>query len=225
VSKRTPVEIRIEALDEAGGSLHANQLSLEIFPSIRGNGELPTLIGEKDGCAQHLVRCLFGESLSMPSEEVFLCDDPAALANALEQTLKKVEAGAQLVLLNWPIGAHTLAPSVSFTIEKCAMGERNFVSIRTGHRLVEGFKPRDFSNWYGSTLERITPLLATCVTGEGGCDIITAPQAHWDRVKVEPSAAVREFHLGKGTLIVCQLRLADALKNPVALEFVNRLFA
>jgi hypothetical protein len=225
VSKRTPVEIRVEALDEAGGSLHANHLEIEIFPGVKGNGKCPTVIGGNDGSAQHLARYLFGETLSTPSEEVFLCDDSVALASDLEQTLKKVEAGARLVLLNWPIGEHTLAPGVSFTIEKCAMGERHFVSIQTSHRLVEGFKPRDFSNWYGSTLERITPLLATCVTGEGGRDIITAPQAHWDRVKVEASAAVREFPLGKGTIIVCQLRLADALKNPVAREFANRLFA
>jgi len=223
VKDRTRVEVRLEALDESGTSLHANSLDLEIFPQIPPPAGCPDVLGQTEDRATRLVRGIFGGKKPDAKTAVLVCDDPAALEGAREQTLQQVEAGARLILLDWPVGSHSPAPGVSFTIEKCAMGERNFVSVRTDHPLVKGFRGRDFFNWYSADSGHIAPLLATCVTGVGGRDIITTPQAHWDRVKVEPAAAVREFSLGKGSVVVCQLRLDDRLMNPAASEFAQRL--
>jgi len=76
--------------------------------------------------------------------------------------------------------------------------ERHLVSIHSGHCLTDGFHARD---------------------------LFSAPQAQWDRLEVQPVAAVREFPLGKGSVIVCQLRLVDGLMNSVAREFASRFLS
>jgi hypothetical protein len=63
------------------------------------------------GNRQPFQRCGYTPTDSSGIHECRDAGVSAALANALEQTLKKVEAGARLVLLNWLIGEHSLAPA------------------------------------------------------------------------------------------------------------------
>ena len=95
---------------------------------------------------------------------------------------------------------------------------KEFVSRKTGHRLVEDFKSSDFGYWYDAALERTDYVLEGYVKGEDMRPIMTTGFG--------PSilAAVGEIPMGKGSLIVSQLKASTRVEyEPIAAAFYQAI--
>ncbi len=119
-------------------------------------------------------------------------------------------------------GEHTVAGE-RVTVEKCVFGDRHFVSRKTGHPAVSGFKPNDFRHWYSSTEDMITPIANTCFFAEGFEPILTTVNKEADgggkltstRRMTANIAAVKKQ--GDKYYVICQADLR--MENPIAKRF------
>ena len=92
--------------------------------------------------------------------DLILCDDPAALRQQQEAVEQAVSAGATAVILELPVGVHTVAGD-AVTVVPGGMGQRHFVDCGTGHPLVQDFRPYDCWFWHDASVGYPTPLLTT----------------------------------------------------------------
>ncbi len=143
-------------------------------------------------------------------------------SSGYEQLAKE---GKTVVISMLEPGEYLIADS-KVRVKSCGMRPLNFVSRKTGHKLVEGFEKNDFRYWYSEKEDRITPVIyATLVCDDfntvlysGNCDKGSA----WQN-PVHQVAACAEKDYGKGKIVLNQVDLDNHLTNPIARIFKNRL--
>ena len=155
---------------------------------------------------------------------VLLNPDMTAV-NYSEQTITvfqdvQVQPNDDVVILKLEPGVHTVAGE-TVTVKPCGMLPLHFVSRKTGHPSVAEFTEMDFSYWYNTKEDYITPLLDTTFTAEGFTPILLSnnmdEQGNWGPVL----AAAEKLYEGK-RYVICQLDLRQ--ENPVAKRFLRNLY-
>lgn len=219
------IRLTVGIRKENGELLHYNELVLD----IREMAVLPDsvhgcILGEK-GIGKSLAEELHLKTravFDIGPGDVFLIDDWKAYEDNREAVESTVRRGAKAVFLELPAGDYQIGET-EFQVKQSSMLPMNFVSRKTGHPLAEGFKEFDFRNWYDREADRITPLLESTFTGKNFAPVLlsgnTDAQGNWG-----PAAAAGDCRFGKGTIYICQLKLAKRLKdNPAAKEFAVRM--
>ncbi|MAS37825.1 MAG: glycoside hydrolase family 2 [Anaerolineaceae bacterium] len=224
VGKRSRMTVRLALVDAQGEVLHDTSLNLNVFPRSELNrAKQVRIVGSPNGKAVQLAHEL-GVQVSLEGEagDTILIDDFAAFKQESDAVLRAVEQGAIAVFINLEPGEYTIADN-AVTIKACGMGQRHFVSRKTGHPLVTGFEPNDFRFWYDADAAYITPFLAATVEAEGWDAILRSGNGNWAGDWV-PALAAAERAYGAGRLRICQPALAGrTLHNPVARIFACRL--
>ena len=224
VGERTPLTIRLGLLDADGKVIHASEQVVEVFPPLdreRNQGRVAAIVGEKGGRAWKLAEELglemgsFSQGGSEPT--LVIVDTPEDLEHECDAVLDYVKAGGTALLLEQKAGAVWSVGEQE--VKVTGITGREFVSRKTGHRLVEGFKSSDFAYWYDPGADRIDYVLNAFLEGEGQPVLVTT--GWWTAAK---SAAVLEAPLGQGTVVISQLRASRRVgHNPIAAEFYQRI--
>ncbi|MCL5104764.1 MAG: glycoside hydrolase family 2 [Armatimonadetes bacterium] len=232
VTKRSAATLRLGLLSRTGEVLHDTSIEINIFPrpSLE-SGRRTEIVGNPTGTAARLTEELSLEadfSGSPAAGDVILIDDYAKFTANRKSIMKAVRSGATAIFVELPAGEYEIGGD-KIEIVECGlglgggMGPRHFASRATGHRLVKGFEPRDFSFWYDPDEGCVTPILSTTFTAPGWKAILTSGNGDW-RGNWHPTLAAAEKRSGRGSLIVCQLSLAGRLRcNPAAMLFAGRL--
>ena len=154
-----------------------------------------------------------------------LLDGSGNAVNYAEQKLTVFQAvtvvpNDDVVILKLKPGIHTVAGE-TVTVKPCGMLPLHFVSRKTGHPSVAEFTEMDFSYWYNTKEDYITPLLDTTFTAERFTPILLSnnmdEQGNWGPVL----AAAEKLYEGK-RYVICQLDLRQ--ENPVAKRFLRNLY-
>lgn len=106
------------------------------------------------------------------------------------------------------------------TVKSCGMLPVHFVSRKTGHEMVEGFRESDFSYWYDEEEDMITPILFNTFEASGFTPILTSGNMDENGIWHETLACAEKIHNGK-KYIICNVDLR--CENPIAQRFLNRL--
>ena len=221
VATRTTAVLRLGLTLPSGRVLHDTALEVEIFPTLPAREtERVVVIGGPKGKAARLARDLgLGKAAS---GDLFLVDDMSCYADRREEIESAVHGGAIAVLLELPTGVYQIGGN-KVVISPCSMNPVHFVSRDTGHPLVRGFQPEDFSLWYDPSLDRISPLLWTTFSAaDGWLPILTSGHGGF-RSDWEPAFAAAEKQYGHGVFRICQVALAGRTINPVATLFARRV--
>ena len=143
-----------------------------------------------------------------------------------EKYISIAESGKTVVVEFMPLGTHDICGK-EIRVKLCGMRPLHFVSRKTGHELVRGFKPYDFRMWYDESEDMLTPILRTTFTADGMKPILTSGNSligsAWGQ-KLYPALACAELPVGSGKIIINQVDLKNHLANPVAKIFRNRLY-
>ena len=226
VTERTSLTIRLGIFAADGTPIHDTDRTLDLFPPIPALEAPEALVlGSKEGVAAKLASDLglkVALDRAVVGRKLILIDDPSALKPVADQVTEAVRAGARVLCLEWPTGNYTLAGD-QVAIAKTAMGPRLFLSRATGHPLVEGFAPRDFSFWYHASERGVRPLLNSVANVPGSWKtVLMAGQEEKEKWGWAP--AVAEKVDGRGSWILCQVQFQERIAdNPVARLFAQRL--
>lgn len=214
------------ALENGNGQTgHINQITVQVYEKqdVNTNRKI-VLLGEDKKVKQLAADCGI---MTIPAEEAD--GDSIILAGCYEdykQQKEKIDTlvwkGGRLIFLELAPGEYPIT-SGTIKVQYSSMLPMNYVSAATGHPLAAGFRERAFWNWYDEQEDMITPLLESTVSGEGLVPILlsgnTDENGNWGSA---PAAAERLCR--KGSVIICQLKLAGRTKkNPAAEQFFQRL--
>lgn len=139
---------------------------------------------------------------------------------------KLAEGGKTVVIERLEAGEYNIAGRV-VKVKTCGMRPLHFVSRNTGHELVSGFEPYDFSMWYSENDDMITPLIDRTFECDGAVPILTSGNNDSGSAWGKPLHKVfvtAQIVCGKGKIILNTLDLDSHLKNPAAVKFYNRLY-
>lgn len=228
VSSRARMAIQAAVMDDTGRIMHDNEVLLDVFPRLREDSTAarrPALIvGGRDGRAASLARelgmaCSFNRAAA--PGDLILVDDLAAYSRHEQRILAAVRAGGLAVFIEIPNGSHRICGS-DVLVRATGMGEFFFASRATGHPLVKDFQPRDFFFWLDPKEDCVMPLLSATLDAPGWETVLSTGHVSWSGASV-PAQACAEKRLGKGSLRICQVKLAGRLLNPPAELFARRL--
>lgn len=162
--------------------------------------------------------------------KAILLDENESVVTYEEQTIEVfadvcITPSAKLELIcNLPEGEHSIAGE-TVIVKNCSMSPMHFVSRKTGHPVVEEFKPKDFSYWYNKDKDMITPILYSTFTADGFTPVLTSGNCGEDTTTetgnwhTQNAVAVKEYD-GK-LYAVCTVDLRE--ENPIAKRFIKRL--
>jgi len=158
---------------------------------------------------------------------IILIDDYSEYQAEQEAIDQRVKEGALCLFLNLHSGKFSIAGDM-VEIKPSSMNPVHFVSRKTGHPFVAGFKPNDFRFWFDESVGEVRPLLSCQILAKGWTPILTTGGAltsgEWNANVWGSTMAVAEKRIGAGRWIVSELDLNNRLStNPVAREFFGRL--
>jgi hypothetical protein len=225
-TQRAVVTARLAVMDASGIVINDNAVEIEVFPEGEPlSGIRVGVLGGKDGIAARLAREL-GLAIrtdgALDECTVILIDDVAAYQSNAKAVDAAVQRGARAIFLELPPGTCDIAGS-RVAVKESQFSPLHFASRATGHPLVAGFAPHDFSRWYDPAQDFIAPLLLTTFTADGFAPVLTG--ANTDSAGAWGWAmAVGAKALGAGQIVVCQVKLAGrTTTNPPAALFAQRL--
>ena len=124
-----------------------------------------------------------------------------------------------VIIINPDVGEHIIAGE-KVTVKNCGMLPVHFVSRKTGHRFVEGFKEKDFSYWYDKSCDMITPIADKTFTASGFSPVLISKNkdenGSWSDALV---CAEKEYEGKRYVICTADLRC----ENPVAKYFLKRI--
>lgn len=128
------------------------------------------------------------------------------------------EEGKKLIFLDLPAGEYTLHHE-TVNIQKSGMLPMHFLSRDTGHRWVRGFHRKAFRYWYDRAQDRIAAICDHTFVSERFIPVLTSGntdrRGEWGR-----AMAAGEMPVGKGSVVLCQVKLAGRVhENPAAMRF------
>ena len=160
------------------------------------------------------------------AEPTALIADASTLWTDLSTWLDEAENGKTVIINGLRPGEYQFRDTIKIKVKSCGMRPLHFVSRKTGHPLVEGYKPDDFRLWYNWKSDMITPLIRFTFTADGAKPILTTGNSlkgsAWGQ-PLYPALACAEIPYGKGKIIINEVDLDSHLMNPVARSFYNRL--
>ena len=223
VLEREKFTLRANIVDAQGQILHDASQTLEVFPAAYN---APVEVRVLDGFAPAWLPSNFvAETVLLaavqPGQTV-LCDGAQPLEKIWPQLLLKAKEGTRFVVFHPSAGTYEIEGEQSAVVEACGMGNRHFVSRASGHPSVKSFEPKDFHMWYDDAAGRMTPLLTQVIRGKGGAPVLISGQVDWGK-PFEPVDAVRDYTLGKGSILMSCLELKGHMANPVARAFLENL--
>jgi hypothetical protein len=226
VAERATMIVRLGIVDPNGTAIHDTERTFDLFPPISAPVATEALVlGSKTGAAAALAADLGLQAVMdgvVSGRRLILVDHPNALKPVAGQVAEAVRAGARVLCLEWPAGTYILAGD-QVVIANTAQGPRLFASRATGHPLVAGFAPHDFSFWYQAQEQGIRPLVGSVATVPSGWKAVVMAGQEKDG-KWGWAPAVAEKADGRGSWIICQLRLKGRIEgNPAARLFAQRL--
>ena len=128
------------------------------------------------------------------------------------------ECPNEIIYLN-KAGEYTIG-GTKVLVRESGMLPMHFVSRKTGHKAVEGFKPMDFSYWFDKANDRITPIADCTFTAEGAIPILSSGNRD-GKTKWRTELACAEILDGDKRYIVTTVDLRQ--ENPVAKIFLKKL--
>ncbi|WP_170315100.1 glycoside hydrolase family 2 protein [Saccharibacillus brassicae] len=230
---RTRITVTLAICDCAGKVLHDTSLDIEVFPRLDSFATLdkdtrtePAILGRKGGLAYQLAEEL-GLTAADWTEgmqpDTVIVDDITLMQEHEPELAALAARGARIVVLESEPGEYTLLGE-PIVVKSCGMQPLHFVSRKSGHRFIEGFRPEDFRHWYSPEEDLIMPLLRHTITTGGEVSPILLSGNTNDQGEWGPALAAVEQRIGLGSLVLCQLTLAGRCStNPVAAEFALRL--
>jgi beta-mannosidase len=227
VRERTRGVVRLGLLDAGGQVFFDCTQEIEIFPAASVSTGRAFILGAPDGVAATLAQelglaCVFAGRPA--ASDVILCDDPAALRQHQEAVEYAVYAGATAVILELPVGVHSVA-SDAVTVVPGGMGQRHYVDCGAGHPLVRDFMPYDCWFWHDESVGYPTPLLTTVLdpAPAGWTTILESGNGSWATDWKSVPAVAEKTH-GQGAFRICQVQLAHRTRtNPQAAILARRL--
>ncbi|RAV01198.1 glycosyl hydrolase 2 galactose-binding domain-containing protein [Paenibacillus sp. YN15] len=224
---RSSVTVWLGLCDSQGRVLSQNSVELEVHGKREWSRRpAVAVLGAPDGKAFRLVEELGVEAAAFDPAvrpDVLVADNSAMLAQAEEPVSAMLEEDTKVIVLELEPGNYDLW-GCGIQVKPSSMQPLYFVSRKTGHPLVEGFRPGDFRLWYSPKDDRLAPLLYHTMTSTGLTPVLLSGNTN-DSGEWEPALAAGERKIGMGHLIVSQVELAGRCStNPAAREFALRLF-
>jgi len=209
-------------LDKEGTVLHRNSIRIKVFEEKKSVG-LKVWTPDSEGNAAKILEDMQEKPVAKGCAECILLDDYKYYDDNREEIDAWVAQGHKLVFLELARGEYTVCGQ-KINIKRSNLGHLYFVHRNTGHPLVEGFGPKDFSRWYGRRKGRISTMLTSTIDCEAMSPVLTTGNRLENQDRIGAALAAGEMNYGDGKVTVCQVILTDHVQdNPVAFEFASRL--
>ncbi|MBO4354078.1 MAG: glycoside hydrolase family 2 [Clostridia bacterium] len=191
----------------------------------RDKYDVRAILCDKDGNVLHYA----DEPIEIYKKEEIL-EKTVETFDGLEGNIDKIVSlaakGKTVVVENPDVGEYDVAGR-HVKVKSCGMRPLHFVSRNTGHALVNGFEPYDFSMWYSEDDDMMTPLIFRTFECDGVVPILTSGNndagSAWGK-PLHKTLVTAEIPCGRGRIVINMLDLKSHLKNPVAVKFYNRLY-
>jgi hypothetical protein len=232
VKARERLTVRLGLQDPAGHLIHSSETEVEIFPAlskVRNAGLGAAIVGQPHGRAWKLAEALGLQphlfSGGGERAPLAIVDSVEAYAMVRAGLLRFAQEGGTAVFLEQSPG--TVWHLAKSDVAVKGMVGREFVSRKTGHALVSGFEPLDFSYWYDAEKDYIEYVATSYLEGPGLETILQTAEAARPgdpnpSRRTMPIAA--ELRLGKGTLVVSQLKATERVTyEPAAAAYYQAL--
>ncbi len=222
VTDRKAMTVRVALIDSNGTTVNDNATEIEIFPQVPSVNESVCIIGN-NGPALKLANELGLETATLDECNIILVSDFTEYKMNEEIINTRAKQGARVIFLELANeDTYEIAGSV-VDVKVSRFNPLHFASRKTGHELVEDFKEFDFNYWHESKSDMIMPIVESTFTCNDFEPILTAgnadDEARWCKV-----LAAGEKKFGKGSFIVCQVKLAGRTEtNPTAKMFALKL--
>ena len=214
--------VRCALLDANGAVLHRARQCVEIYAAPALSEPVKFYLPNEGGPAGQLAAGLHAEAASLEEARCVLFDRYEDYAAQREMYDHLAEAGKKMIFLELPAGEFVLHGE-TVVVRESSMLPMHFVSRDTGHRWVRGFHRKVFRYWYDRVLDRIAPILERTFTGDAFAPVLTSGNTD-ERGEWTKALAVGEMPAGRGSFVLCQLKLAGRVEdNPVAMRFAVRM--
>ena len=229
VTRREKLTVRLGLKNPRGALVHSSEMENEVFPAAetwKGAGRAVGILGAQGGRAWLLAERLgLKPHIFDGSGATALVDSPAAFEVARAAVLRFAESGGTVLCLEQEAGARWRLPNQEIVVR--GMGGKEFVSRKTGHRLVARFEPFDFSYWYDPAKDYVEYVANAYLEGRDLLPLLLTGQnnrpgdPHPEHRQM-PVAA--ELKLGRGCLIFSQLKAtARVAVEPTARAFFQAI--
>lgn len=231
VAGRERLTVRVGLKDPNGALLHDTETEVEVFPRFdraRNKALTAAIVGRPQGRAWKLAESLGLSprvfSRSAPAR-LILVDQVDAYEVVRDAVLDSVRTGGTAVFLEQEPGAAWRLEQGQVTVRR--MRGREFVSRKTGHPIVAGFQPFDFSYWYDRDKDFIEYVATSYLEGGGLKPILLTAEAARPgdpnpQRKTMPVSA--ELRLDQGRLIFTQLKATGRIDyEPVAAAYYQAI--
>ncbi|MFA6187164.1 MAG: sugar-binding domain-containing protein [Phycisphaerae bacterium] len=164
VKERSELTIKVGLKNAGGDYVHASQMKVEVFPEFQNMAKHSALVlgGDKSsaaGLADSLGLTKVSPTLQ-PNPDIILVSAPNDLNSNWEMVSEYVDKGGTAVLLEQPANSKWVIGDQKILVVQWEWAHgRDFVSRKTGHSLVEGFKPFDFAYWYDPNTDCIRHIV------------------------------------------------------------------
>lgn len=217
--------VRAAIKDSKGNILHTNEEEIQVYTEQADFKNKAVILLGRDGIAKQLVddtECKAVNLADADADTVILIDEYEDYIKNKKEIEQRISKGAKVIFLELDSGEYDIAGE-SVKIKNSSMLPMNFVSAKTGDKLVQGFRERAFWNWYDETSDMITPLLETTVDAKKIQPILVSGNTD-DAGNWKQATAVGRYCFGKGEVIICQVKLAGKTKrNPAAELFFAKV--
>lgn len=228
VDERTTYKIRAAIVDASGVVIHDNEQVIEVFPKGRNTSSKVFTVCKNNGISAAVVNALGAEEAhTLNKASVILVDGEILNDSIINEVAPFVKNGGKLIVFNLPVGNYSIAGS-ALDVIPTRMGAYYFASTRSGHPIMEKFKPGDFRFWYDEEKDIIAPILSSMIDAEGWNTILKTGIGGRENNRgfVNGKHAVAEKQWGNGVVVISQLLFKNKLQsNPVAIMFLNELLA
>jgi hypothetical protein len=231
VSQREKLSIRLGLKDPAGQLIHDTATEVGIFPALdkaKNRGAIAGIVGRAGGRAWKLAATLGLEPRVFTGEDrvpIVFVDSVDAYEVARTALLRFARQGGTAVFLEQQPGAVWHFENGDVVVKK--MLGREFVSRKSGNPLVASFRPFDFSYWYDRDQDYIEYVATSYLEGPNLAPILLTAEAARPGdpdPKRNTMLVAGEMHLGKGSLIVTQLKATDRVEyEPIAAAYYQAM--
>jgi hypothetical protein len=230
VDKRTILTLTLALLDPEGRNISDYSVEFEVFtPPDSLKGFTAGIPGDPGERTLELTSSLGVQTMKFTGKQdpdLLIIDDLEYFVKYRKQVLKYVQAGGHAMVL--PQEPGTVIALDGDTVKVASMAGKHFVSRKTGHPAVAGFKPQDFAYWYHPGNDYMDHVASSYLEGERLQPIfLSIDFSRIPRPKFKEDLAVdAELKYGEGSIIFSQLSGLNRLKHePVALWYYHNIIA
>ncbi|MFI4911225.1 MAG: glycoside hydrolase family 2 protein [Sedimentisphaeraceae bacterium JB056] len=222
IDNRQEMKLQIAIIDNNGKLVNDNYADIEVFPQIEIPDTEVSVIGH-NGPGKKLANEIGLKNVPLGNSDIIIISDYTDYLDNKKQIDTMVSNGATAIFMGLVNeDKYDIAGSI-IDVKSSRFNPLHFVSRKTNHELVEGFKEFDFNYWYDPSADMISPVVETTFTGDDIKPILNAGNADDNSNWCQVIACGEKKH-GKGSFIVNQLNIAGRTStNPTAKMFAMRL--